>query len=276
MPVDTLSSVGPASASPEFGPERARRFVKAMKAFPEARRSELDYLDAVLDNLHVRQCRSIADLGAGHGFVTAHLLRFLASDGRIHALDNSAEMLRHVPLHHQIEHHVTKLDRLSCLKDGSVDLAVTFASFHHVANKNQVLEEIARVLAAQGVFIISDVCDCTPTQRFFDSVVRDHSETGHETDFLTEEWIRLLADRAGLDVVSSALVPTPWRFDTPADLLAFVYDLFGLTLHMEALADAVQRLLPMQVDPDNGQVVLRWTQGVHVLRRRTRDSREGL
>lgn len=265
MVVEAQTSIRP--PAPElFGPERARRFVRAMTTFPKARQSELDHLDSVLRGLAVSPCGSIADLGAGHGFVTGHMLRFLAPGGRIHAQDTSAEMLAHVPVHPQIEHHVTKLDRLSSLATGSIDLALTFASFHHVNNKNQVLEEIARVLRPGGLFIISDVCDETPTQRFFDSVVRYHSETGHETDFLTDAWVRLLARRARLEVVSSSLVPTPWRFDRTADMLAFMHDLFGLILEVDALADAIERLLAVDVEPATGKVVVGWSQGVHVLR----------
>lgn len=263
MTVDVVGEWPDRSGS-EFGVERSRRFAKAMAAYPNVRRSELDCLDRALARVGIDRCDQIVDLGAGHGFVTTHLLRYLRPGGTVHAVDDSAEMLSHLPAHPAIHRYAAKLDRLAVLRGGSVDLAISFASFHHVPNKNQVLHELARLLKPGGIFIISDVCDETPTQRFFDSVVSDHSITGHETDFLTGPWVALLARRAGLDVVFSAEEPTDWRFDSMRDLVAFVNDLFSLMLAPETLEATVRQLLPMSIGAD-GRVVLHWTQGFHVL-----------
>jgi len=239
-----------------------------MARCPEARRSELDCLDQALRGLGVAHCEAIVDLAAGHGFVTDHLVRYLGPGGRAYAVDESAEMLRYVPRHPQIEHCAGKLGDLSFVRDDCVDLAVTFASFHHVNNKNQVLDEVARVLRRGGIVIISDVCDETPTQRFFDSVVRDHSETGHETDFLTAQWLALLAARSKLEHVSSTLEPTPWRFASLQEMAAFMDDLFGLTMDREALVEAIHECLPVRAMPHSDEVELGWSQGFHVLRKR--------
>jgi ubiquinone/menaquinone biosynthesis C-methylase UbiE len=256
-----------------FRDERARRFLSAMRRCPDARTCELDGLAAAIRRLGARDCERIIDLGAGHGYATDCLLQFLQPTGVVYAVDTSEEMLAHLPAHPRVMPLMSSLDRLSCLAADSIDLAVTLATFHHVVNKNQVLLEIRRVLRPGGCLVIADVADHTPTQRFFDEIVRYHCVTGHEADFLTEAWIKMIAERAGLEWVSSTLEETPWRFARPSDLLAFVHDLFALTLDINALHASVEDILSTRIDPESRETLLSWTLCYHALRKRAGGSR---
>jgi SAM-dependent methyltransferase len=248
----------------EFTRERARRFAGAMQMCPHARDAELQQLLAVLKNVPVRQCRCIVELGAGHGYATRLLLKLLSPDGVVHAVDVSEEMLDGMRPDSHIVPVVAKPDQLQ-LADASVDLVVSVATFHHILNKNQVFAEMQRVLRPGGVFVIADVYDRTPTQRFFDEVVRYYCITGHEADFLSTEWMNLLSARSGLKCVSSSVQDTKWGFASEAECYSFMRELFSLEIDLSDLETAVTDIFGPIHHHFSGSAHLPWSLGYHVL-----------
>jgi SAM-dependent methyltransferase len=251
----------------EFGKTRADNYARATVTAPSARQEELNALTATLDALGLTGCRSIVDLGAGHGFAAAALVPRLAPCGVIYCADTSELMLRHAAADPRCRTLVGPLDRLP-LDSASVDAAVSLASFHHVTNKTCVLHEVHRVLAPDGCVVIEDVHHGTSPQRFFDNVVRWNCATGHEFDFLDADLARVFAERCGFDMLSSAIVDTPWRFDSAASMVSFVGSLMSIEMDHGRLADAIQEWLCPEVDEATGAVTMPWTLGIHVLQRR--------
>ena len=246
-----------------FHLDRARRYVAGMCRHPTARRCELRALGAILDSLALPELRLILDLGAGQGYLSENLLTsYLAEGGSVCAVDAAEEMLCQIRPCARVRTALCKLDALP-LESGSVDLAVSLAVFHHVTNKKQVLREASRVLRPGTPLVIADVADRTSTQAFFDSVVKEHCDTGHDFDFLDPEWIQLLATAAGLRLVSCDIRDTPWEFPSGAHLCSFLSHIFSLSLPEDMLLERVNRCLP--VYSNGAAACLPWQLAFYVL-----------
>jgi SAM-dependent methyltransferase len=251
----------------DFHDERAARFLAAMAMCPDARQRELDVLCETVERQGEPGCRCIVDLGAGHGYATWQLLRFASATGTVHAVDISTDLLRRIPPHPQIRPAKSGLAAMGWLEDGQVDLVVSLASFHHVPNKNRVMREVHRIMRPGGVFVLVDVVDSTAPQRFFDDVVREHCVTGHDVDFLSAEWVHMLAGRANVAVIEASVCDTPWKFGSEATLLSFVRDLFALRISHDALKVKIEEILGVGADARDGSVLLTWSLGYYVMRK---------
>jgi SAM-dependent methyltransferase len=249
----------------EFGKERADRYEVAIRRAPEARAAEVAVLLETLKGLHIGGCRGMIDLGAGHGYLTAAILDFLAPDGIVFAVDTSPEMAQRIPRHHQIRPLVAPLDRLD-IASGTIEAVVSLAAFHHVTNKTLVLRELNRLLIDGGYVLIADVNEGTPTQEFFDHVVRDYCATGHDLDFLDRAWAAVIAARAGMRHVASSVERTDWRFDDEETMLTYVANLFSLEVDTARLRPLVERWMPPYKSPDGAAILLPWWLGFHVFR----------
>ncbi len=244
----------------EFNQERARRYHLAMGNHPKARDSELERLE--LGKTLNKENLVILDLGAGDGFLTRHLSKTYPK-ARIYALDASESML----LEHtngSVELINSDSDKIP-LKEGSVDIVVSLATFHHINKKKETFDEVKRILTPKGIFIIADVMDKTNVQEFFDTIVRNYCITGHEFPFLSKEWVGELANQSGLIHIDSKLKETPWKFNTREDMAFFVKNLVGLDISVDFLLKLLYENFLVKLR-DN-QVQLGWKLGYHVLQK---------
>lgn len=97
----------------------------------------------------------IADLGCGTGFLSS----FLAGRGaRVIAVDHAKAMLdvaRDRQLK-QVEYRQGELEKLP-IEDGECDAAFANLVWHHLADPQQVLREVARILRPGGRIVITDL-----------------------------------------------------------------------------------------------------------------------
>jgi SAM-dependent methyltransferase len=249
-----------------FCTERAKRYAIAVTLAPRARGAEIEKLAAILHHLGATDCRRIVDLGAGQGFATVALLDYLAPGGVVFGVDNSPHMVQWIPRHHNIRPTIAPLDKLD-IEAGTVDLAVSLATFHHVTHKTLVMREVNRVLRAGRYFVVVDVHQGTPTQQFFDHVVREHCASEHDLDFLDHSWVQLIAQRAGMEHVSSTVENTDWRFQDENTMLQYVRDLLSLELETSQLKPLVDKWLSPHTAADDRSFVLPWSLGFHTLRK---------
>ena len=244
----------------EFNQERARRYHLAMENHPYARNSELEKLE--LDESLNKENLVILDLGAGDGYLTRYLSKIYPK-AKVYALDNSKSMLS--------EHTNGKIKLINSeshnipLESDSVDLIVSLATFHHVKKKNETFEEVKRILAPKGVFIIADVLDKTNSQEFFDTIVRDYCITGHEFPFLSKKWVEELANKCGLIHKESKLKDTPWKFKSREDMAFFVKNLVGLDISIDYLLKFLYENFSIKHASD--EIHLGWQLGYHVLQK---------
>jgi len=245
----------------EYNQERARRYSKAMKEYPTARISELRNLD--LDRFIKKIDLTILDLGAGDGFLTSYLTEKFPQ-AKIYAVDNSKSMLSNTGKRENITYIATESDNLP-LENGSIDLVISLASFHHINKKDETFKEIKRILSEEGLFIIADVLDKTKTQEFFDTVVRAHCITGHDFPFLNSELVRNLADSNNLVHEHTKLKDTPWKFKTREDMSNFIRNLLSLEVTEDDLLKILFEHFPITIKTN--RIHLKWQLGYHLIRK---------
>ncbi len=249
-----------------FSRTRADHYRLAMTRAPNARTAELDKLREVLDGLGVRHCRRIVDLGSGHGYATVALLDYLATDGVVFGIDSSPHMADQMPRHSDIQPMIAPFDELD-IEANTIDLVVSLATFHHVTHKTLVMREIKRILRTGAHVVIADVNEGTPTQQFFDHVVRRYCATGHDLDFLDQHWVALIAQRAGMAHLSSSVENTDWYFESESIMLQFLADLMNLEVETQQLKGLVDKWLQPRDRSSSGSLLLPWSLGYHVLRK---------
>lgn len=119
--------------SPDFGYERARRFRRALDAYPRARTTELlPLLAACLPT--VGGSGAAVELGSGSGYLTQLLQKLYKT---VYAVEKSSPMLAQLP------RDVHPLP-VGCLEDGAHDLPaavspeliVSLATFHHIVERD--------------------------------------------------------------------------------------------------------------------------------------------
>jgi GT2 family glycosyltransferase/glycosyltransferase involved in cell wall biosynthesis/SAM-dependent methyltransferase len=131
--------------------------------------------------------RKVLDLGSGEGFGAAIL-----ADSAVHVvgIDVDARTVEHSRLNYggaNLEFCVgTALD-LSAYEDGSFGAVVAFEIIEHVQDQERVLQEVERVLADDGLLVMS-----TPDRRLYSELTGQHNPF-HERELGLEEFRDLLA-----------------------------------------------------------------------------------
>jgi len=131
--------------------------------------------------------RKVLDLGSGEGFGAAILAE---SATQVVGVDVDARTVEHSRLNYaatNLEFRVgTALD-LSDFEAGSFEAVVAFEIIEHVKDQERVLAEVERLLANDGVLVIS-----TPDRRLYSEVTGQRNPF-HEQELGIEEFHELLA-----------------------------------------------------------------------------------
>lgn len=116
----------------------------------------IDHLDPIqlFTLLPIRVYHHIAEVGAGHGFLTVPLAKY-AYDGKVYAIDAQQGVLDSVAqkaAQSRLSNVSTLLmkDHKIPLADGSVDAVVLSPVLHESKQPVQLLQEVGRVLKADG------------------------------------------------------------------------------------------------------------------------------
>jgi len=114
----------------------------------------------------------VLDLGCGTGQLLA-MLRTHRPDLILSGADVSAAMLKQAVerLGDSVELHRVKAEELA-FDDGSFDAVVTVSSMHHWQKPQRGLAQVARVLDAQGVLVLTDWCRESWRMRLMDLYLR--------------------------------------------------------------------------------------------------------
>src|SRR6266702_5640433 len=130
--------------------------------------------------------RRVLDLGTGAGY-GAHRLAEAATE--VIGVDVSAEAVAFATAHYAAPglRYQQGDARALPFPDARFDLVVCFEVIEHLAEQEQVLREVRRVLAPGGILIIS-----TPNRRYYTDERNEHNEF-HVREFDVPEFEELLA-----------------------------------------------------------------------------------
>ena len=135
--------------------------------------------------------RSVADLGAGTGNVTAALLE---AGHRVTAVENNVAMLDRLRAKHHAAATLTvvksSVERLQVLKSGSFDAAVLVNVLYAVSNPLACLREVHRILKPGGVLAFSTTHKGTRLDALLDAI-KDHLQDVGMYDKLESDYERL-------------------------------------------------------------------------------------
>ena len=122
----------------------------------ELTRERLNCLGNIIKELGIKPGYYVLDIGSGTGVLLPFLIAELGDEGKIVALDFSAEMLGQAKAKNfQPIVGFAQADVLAIpLADNSVDLAICNSAFPHFNDKVKALKEIARVLRNNGRLVI--------------------------------------------------------------------------------------------------------------------------
>lgn len=116
----------------------------------------LECLGNIVKELSIEPGYYVLDIGSGTGVLLPFLITEMGDDGKIVALDISAEMLGQAKAKNFPPIvGFAQADALAIpLADSSVDLAMCNSAFPHFSDKVKALKEIARVLRDNGRLVI--------------------------------------------------------------------------------------------------------------------------
>jgi len=138
----------------------------------ELTRERLKCLGNIVKELGIKPGYYVLDIGSGTGILLPFLIAELGDEGKIVALDFSAEMLGQA----QAKNFPSivgfaQADVLTIpLADNSVDMAICNSVFPHFNDKAKALKEIARVLRNNGWLVICHTMSRAMINRLHQSV----------------------------------------------------------------------------------------------------------
>lgn len=230
---------------------RGHLYNDAMTRFPQARDRELN---ALLDRVLLEPGMAVVDAPAGGGYVAEGVHARAGQDVRLFCVEPSPRFSAAIRVPCRI---LNESLHETSLPDASVDVVLSLAGLHHVADRQPIYDEWARLLRPGGTVAVADVAVDTPTGGFLNTFVDAHVDGGHDGIFIGESEFSTGLEAAGLKVEADSLESVPWEFPDREALGAFCRELFGVTgVPVEQVAGALERQVGVTGTPAG--VALDW------------------
>jgi len=118
-------------------------------------REQEERTDRLLPELHLAPGMTVADIGAGTGYITRRLARLVGPSGRVDAVDVQPQMVRMLAERARAEHLEQVRPVLGAIDDvrlepASVDLAILVDVYHELERPFEVIESVVRALKPGG------------------------------------------------------------------------------------------------------------------------------
>ena len=173
--------------------------VRGQSADPEADREKWQRVPDLFAAMGVRDGATVADVGAGYGFLTVRLARAVGATGKVYAVEinpKAITALRDLLAKSNITNAtvVEGAEDDPRLPSGALDAIVMVNAYHEVADPATVLQRFREALKPGGRLVL---CEPLPTSRSGLSRAEQVKEHELSTDFIVAE-----AKTAGFEIVS--------------------------------------------------------------------------
>lgn len=214
----------------EFDGIRARMYEEALEEYPVAR--ELD-IKAMKKLLKPEKGEKILGFGEGNGYFCKTIAESVGSEGEYCISDPSEDQLKNLK-------KKLNLPQIKILVAGAEDLKVeknyfdkvwSFGAFHHCMSKSKAMRNVYDSLKFGGKAVVCDVFQGSELAKHFDVQVAKYCITGHEVEFMSEEFAKKICLDVGFKLENIEIIDLPqkWVFDSKYDLGKFIYKLHAMT-----------------------------------------------
>ena len=139
-----------------------RRFDDAEKwarEFDSPERDAWQKPEEIVDALHLKRTSSVADIGAGTGYLSVRIAKRIPG-GKIFAADVEPDMVRYLGERARTE-HLSNLTPVQASPDAanlpeSVDVVLVVDTYHHIGNRIQYFAKLKSSLRPAGRLVIVD------------------------------------------------------------------------------------------------------------------------
>ncbi|MEP9410650.1 MAG: class I SAM-dependent methyltransferase [Candidatus Brocadia sp.] len=123
--------------------------------------------DEVLNALEIGKDQTVADIGAGSGYLTVKLSERVGSTGTVYAVDIQQEMLDYISKRlndRRLKNVILLLGDMNDpkLPPGSLDIAIFLSTYHEIAQPVDFMKKIKQALKPHGRIAILEFCDESP------------------------------------------------------------------------------------------------------------------
>ena len=132
-----------------------------MSALEDPKRDAYQKPREVLTALNIKPGETIADIGAGTGYFTFRLAHFVGAQGKVYAIDVSADMIRHINRRSRDSKTTNVVTILAdnddpLLAEQSVNRIFICDVWHHIENQTKYLALLKKILKPGGELIMID------------------------------------------------------------------------------------------------------------------------
>ncbi len=231
---------------------RGHDYNKAGTICPTARRAEIN---ALLDRAVLKTGQVVLDVPAGGGVIADGV--HARTDGcvEIICVEPSTRFGEAISGPYRVLHDEM---HTVALPEASVDVILSLAGLHHVADREPVYTEWNRLLKPEGQLVVADVASRSPTGAFLNEFVDRFTPGGHKGVFIEENEFQDGLGAAGLIVSDCRLEDVPWRFPDRETMSLFCWTLFSVK---KATPDQVAKSLRDYVGlakTKNGGIQVNW------------------
>jgi SAM-dependent methyltransferase len=124
-----------------------------LSIFEEAGRDRKLQVDRVMDLLEISPGKSVADIGAGSGWLTVRAARRVTNSGRVYAVDISSNAVRHI-IKRATKEKLANVTAIASRPDdpllpgGSVDAVLLLKTYHEIQDPVELLKNLRPALRA--------------------------------------------------------------------------------------------------------------------------------
>jgi ubiquinone/menaquinone biosynthesis C-methylase UbiE len=219
----------------------AQSYELALALYPQARRDG----DWLLEKLDVKEDDIILEVAGGTGFLTGQIAPH-NPEGILYVQDIAPRTLQINQRkwgHFEHLHYTTDLDSIHA---NACDKAVSLGGWHHMEDQIGITQAVMSKLKSGGIFCVGDFADDSSIQRYFDEVVDNITETGHQALFPSTSRMVNLGRFAKARRTETAAFDVPFTFESKQAIGVFFQKVFALDQHPDDTLADIERFFEIE------------------------------